>query len=139
MSTSTIQISLRPGQRIYLNGAVIRTDRKVTLELLNDATFLLESHVLQAHETNTPLRQLYFVVQTILIEPNGAERARKLFRQMHADVQASFNNPSINAGLAMVAIMVEGGRAFDALRLLRNLFPVEAAVLLASGTHAQAA
>ena len=40
-------ISLRGGERIYVNGAVLRVDRKVTLELINDVAFLLESQVMQ--------------------------------------------------------------------------------------------
>ena len=43
-----MNITLRAGERIYINGAVLRVDRKATLELLNDATFLLETHVMQA-------------------------------------------------------------------------------------------
>jgi flagellar biosynthesis repressor protein FlbT len=43
-----MNISLRRGERIFINGAVLRVDRKVCLELLNDVTFLLESHVMQA-------------------------------------------------------------------------------------------
>ena len=56
---STIQISLCAGQRIYLNGAVIRADRKVTLELMNDATFLLEGHILQARQIAKPLHAFH--------------------------------------------------------------------------------
>jgi flagellar protein FlbT len=41
-------------------------DRKATIELLNDAAFLLETPVIQASEATTPLRQLYFVVQMML-------------------------------------------------------------------------
>ena len=40
-------ISLRGGERIYVNGAVLRVDRKVTLELINDVAFLLEGQVMQ--------------------------------------------------------------------------------------------
>jgi len=43
-------LSLRSGGKVYVNGAVLRVDRKVNIELLNDVAFLLESHVLQAHE-----------------------------------------------------------------------------------------
>jgi flagellar biosynthesis regulator FlbT len=53
------------GERRYLNGAVIRLDRKATIELLSDAAFLLETHVIQASEATTPLRRVYFVVQVI--------------------------------------------------------------------------
>jgi len=136
---STIQISLRPGQRIYLNGAVIRADRKVTLELMNDATFLLEGHILQAHETHTPLRQLYYVVQTMLMAPETAEQTRGVFRKMYADTHTAFASPIVQNGLVKVATMVESGRTFDALRTLRLMFPMEDATLLTDPRPAHAA
>ena len=37
-----MHITLRPNEKIYINGAVLKVDRKVSFELLNDAVFLLE-------------------------------------------------------------------------------------------------
>ncbi len=125
-------ISLRPGQRIYLNGAVIRVDRKVTLELLNDATFLLESHVMQPEETTTPLRQLYYVVQMMLIDPSATENARQLFAEMVDGVGVTFQSEAVLSGLKDVAGLVEKGRNFEALRTIRGLFPHEDAILIRS-------
>ena len=68
---STLRISLKSGERIFINGAVLRVDRKVALEFLNDVTFLLENHVLQLEDATTPLRQLYFIAQMMLINPEG--------------------------------------------------------------------
>src|SRR5690606_1917209 len=56
---NTLKISLKANEKIYVNGAVIKADRKVSLEFLNDVQFLLQSHVLQPEEASTPLRQLY--------------------------------------------------------------------------------
>ena len=42
---SSFKIFLKANERIFINGAVIRVDRKVSLELLNDVQFLLENHV----------------------------------------------------------------------------------------------
>ena len=64
-----MNITLRAGEKLYINGAVIRVDRKATIELLNDVTFLLENHVLQASQATTPLRQIYFAVQVMLMDP----------------------------------------------------------------------
>lgn len=47
---STLRISLKSGERIFVNGAVLRVDRKVAVEFLNDVTFLLENHVLQPED-----------------------------------------------------------------------------------------
>ncbi|MCT8267853.1 flagellar biosynthesis repressor FlbT [Afifella sp. JA880] len=134
-----MRISLRPGQRLFLNGAVIRVDRKVTFTLLNDATFLLDNHILQAHETTTPLRQLYFVIQTMLIDPDGAAAARRLFGDMHTRLKTTFKNDAILKDLEGVAGLVKGGRCFEALRTLRNLFEVESRILESSEQSARAA
>ena len=67
--TSTLKITLKPNEKLYINGAVIRADRKVSLEFLNDVQFLLEAHVLQAEQATTPLKQLYFIVQIMLMNP----------------------------------------------------------------------
>lgn len=123
--SKAIQISLRAGARIYINGAVVRVDRKVTLKLLNDVAFLLESHVLQAEETTTPLRQLYFVLQTILMDPGNAPAARALFNSVLSSTMSSFRNETIVAKLDLVVSMVAEDRVFDALREIRALFPIE--------------
>jgi flagellar protein FlbT len=124
-----IQISLKAGERIYINGAVVRSDRKVTLQLLNDVIFILESHVMQAEETTTPLRQLYFVVQALLMDPRNAAATLNLFRQMHASTMASFTNQTIRAELNAIAALVEDDSSFEALKRLRALFPSEDTIL----------
>lgn len=126
-----LRLSLRAGERVYMNGAVLRVDRKVSLELLNDASFLLETHVLQAEAATTPLRQLYFAAQTILIEPANAERARALFRTLQAGILAAVVDPDIRAGVTAAGPLVEGGRLIEALKLIRGLYPAEAALLAA--------
>ncbi len=130
-----IQISLKAGERIYLNGAVVRADRKVTLQLLNDVVFILESHVMQAEETTTPLRQLYFVVQALLMDPRNTEATRDLFRHMHASTMGSFANETVRAELNAIAGLVENDSAFEALKRLRALFPHEDAILDGPGAR----
>ncbi len=120
---------LRPGERVFINGAVLRVDRKVSVEFLNDVTFLLESHVMQADDTTTPLRQLYFIIQTMLIDPANAGSARQLFEQSHALLLASFKNEEILSGLKIVGELMAANRVFEALKTVRALFPIEAAVL----------
>jgi flagellar protein FlbT len=127
--SKSMNLSLRAGERIYLNGAVVRVDRKVSLELLNDVVFLLEAHVLQVEETTTPLRQLYFVLQTILMDPRNAEATLCLFREVHASTLASFSNETVTAGLGSAGALVAEGRLFEALRTIGGLFAVEDSIL----------
>lgn len=125
----TLKLSLRPGERIFVNGAVMRVDRKVSLELLNDATFLLESHVMQAADATTPLRQLYFLVQMMLIAPESGAEATDAFRKTYPLLMAAFSNPAVRDGLMDVAEQIERSRPYEALRTLRGLIPVEDAIL----------
>lgn len=125
MMKNTLKISLKPNEKIYINGAVIRVDRKVTLELLNDVQFLLESHVLQAEEASTPLKQLYFIVQVMLMNPQDALAARDLFRKSLPLLLATFTNEHICATLKQVDRLVGEGHVYDALKAIRSLYAFE--------------
>lgn len=122
---NTLKISLKPGEKIFLNGAVIRVDRKVTIELLNDVQFLLENHVLQADNASTPLRQLYFILQIMLMNPEGAADARAMFRKSLPLLIASFSNEAIRAGLKHVDRLVAENHVYEALKQIRGLYRLE--------------
>ncbi|MBM7044641.1 MULTISPECIES: flagellar biosynthesis repressor FlbT [Rhizobium] len=126
---STLRISLKAGEKIFINGAVLRVDRKVALEFLNDVTFLLENHVLQPEDANTPLRQLYFIAQMILINPEGKEQSMMMFRKSIVMLLSCFHNEEVLAELKRIDGLVATGRAFDALKAIRGLYPVEDNIL----------
>jgi len=128
-----MSLSLRAHEKIYINGAILKFPHKVTLELLNDATFLLEAHVLQPEQTTTPLRQLYFVVQTMLIDPSSASMTRLLFEKMLTSTAGSFEDADVLHGLNQVDKLVTEDRFYEALKQLRGLFSVEAHILASSG------
>ncbi|MGD1035628.1 MAG: flagellar biosynthesis repressor FlbT [Roseiarcus sp.] len=120
-----MNITLHAGEKLYINGAVIRVDRKATIELLNDVTFLLENHVMQADQATTPLRQIYFAVQVMLMDPRATEAATGLSRRLIDAALQAFENPTIIAGLKAVADQIARSRHFEALKALRALFPLE--------------
>ena len=122
---NTLKISLKPNEKIYINGAVLRVDRKVSIELLNDVQFLLENHVLQADEASTPLRQLYFILQVMLMNPEGADQARMMFRKSLPLLLASFADEQIRSALKHVDRLVGEDHVYDALKTIRALYPLE--------------
>jgi flagellar protein FlbT len=125
----SIRLYLKPNEKLYLNGAVIKVDRKVSIELLNDASFLLANHVLQAEHADTPLRQLYFVVQMMLMDPMSVERPLQLFHEMASDLREAVKEQAILDGLAAVETAVLAGDYFNALKILRQIQPAEAELL----------
>jgi len=126
---NTLKISLKPNEKIYINGAVVRVDRKVSVEFLNDVQFLLENHVLQPEDASTPLRQLYFIAQMILISPESAAEARAMFRKSLGLMLASYRDEHICATLKDVDRMVAEEQVYDALKAIRSLYSLEAEIL----------
>jgi flagellar protein FlbT len=130
-----MRISLRAGEKFYLNGAVIAPDRKVSLELLNDATFLLEAHVIQLEDARTPLRQLYFVLQLMLMDPANAGAMREQADQMFIALDHAFGENEIVGKLRRVRHAYDARRYFEALKVLRALFAQEDGILAAGAPH----
>lgn len=128
-----MHISLRAGEKVYINGAVLRVDRKVSIELLNDATFLLASHVMNVEDATTPLRQLYFIIQVMLMSPSDSGGAREMFSDAVASTIAASKSVALATGLRDIERLVESNRIFEALKSVRALFPIEAEILASSG------
>jgi flagellar protein FlbT len=126
---ASLKITLKPGEKIYVNGAVLKVDRKVSLEFLNEVQFLLENHVLQPEDATTPLRQLYFIVQVMLMNPDGADDAREMFRRSLALLLAGFDNDQVLASLKHVDQLVAEGQVYEALKTIRTLYRTEEEIL----------
>ena len=120
-----MNITLRAGERLFINGAVIRIDRKASIELLNDVTFLLENHVMQAQAATTAVRQIYFAVQIMLMDPAAAANAAPLARSLIESALNAYRTPELTAGLKGVAVSLGRNRYFEALKTLRGLFALE--------------
>lgn len=122
-------INLKSGEKIFVNGAVLRVDRKVSIEFMNDVTFLLEAHVMQPEQTTTPLRQLYFIIQTMLIDPVNTDASKRLFDASYRCLCDTIARQDLRATLAEVRQSVETKRYYDALKSLRGCFALEDRIL----------
>ena len=122
---SALQIGLRAGERIYINGAVLQVDRKVRLELLNNATFLIGTHVMQLDQATTPMRQLYFLIQSLMMDPGVTDSLRPAIDAMIAGSARDANDPARVEVLLHVGCLLSDGSAFEALKAVRGLVQVE--------------
>jgi flagellar protein FlbT len=122
-----LKITLRAGERIFVNGGVLKVDRKVSIELMNDVIFLLEQHVMKPEDTTTPLKQLYFMIQMMLMDPALHMKARMMARESVSNLTVSVRDREILQGLLETGELLDGDRPFDALKRVRTLLPLEAA------------
>ena len=118
-------VHLKRGEKLYVNGAVLKVDRRTSIEFLNDVTFLLENHVMQAEEATTPCRQLYFVVQTMLMDPANAGLTAELYKHLSGRLRSTSTSLDLAALLDAADQKVGESRYFDALKQLRLAFSHE--------------
>ncbi|MBI2720130.1 MAG: flagellar biosynthesis repressor FlbT [Rhizobiales bacterium] len=130
-----MQIHLKRGEKIYVNGAVVRVDRRASLEFLNDVNFLLENHVIQAEEARTPFKQLYFVVQTMMIDPENAGVTHELYKHLSHRLGAAIDTAELKEALVAADEKVKAGRLFEALKQLRAVFTLEESLLDTANPH----
>ena len=126
-----LKITVRGGDRLFVNGAILRMDRKVGIEMLNEATFLLEQHVIDQNETSSPLRQFYFITQAILIEPALNNTARSLASHCLASLFVAYGETdrALASGLKEVEVLFRSERFIETLKKIRSLLPLEARIL----------
>jgi flagellar biosynthesis repressor protein FlbT len=122
---STFKVALRANERLYINGAVISCDRKTCIEFLNDVNFLMENHVMQAGQATTPLRQLYFVIQVMLMSPQDITAALGLYRVQLPATLGAFSHQAILSQVKDADRLVHEARYYEAMRALRAVFSLE--------------
>jgi flagellar protein FlbT len=115
-------IHLKRGEKLYVNGAVLRVDRRTSLEFLNNVTFLLENHVMQPDEATTPLKELYFVVQTMLMDPTNANMTLEVYKHLSHRVRQMSEDKIVQDQIDLADQRIASGRYFDALKHLRRCF-----------------
>jgi flagellar protein FlbT len=67
----------------------------------------------------------------MLINPEGAEQSKVMFRKSIIMLLASFQHDEILAELKRIDAVVVSGRPFDALKAIRSLYPLEEKILSA--------
>ena len=70
-----LKLSLKPGERFVVNGAVLQNgDRRAVLLLQNKASILREKDIIQPEDANTPAKRIYFPIMMMYLDPPGANQ-----------------------------------------------------------------
>lgn len=70
-----LKLSLKPGERFVVNGAVLQNgDRRAVLLLQNKASILREKDIIQLEDANTPARRIYFPIMMMYLDPTEADK-----------------------------------------------------------------
>ena len=118
-------LKLKPGERMIVNGAVIRnpTDRGLTIHLLNKANVLQARDILLPENAKSVFGLLYLEIQAILLEPETAEVHRESFVRLAASIYAQAMRKSQQETLALITELLQLVGENQIYRALRKLRP----------------
>jgi flagellar protein FlbT len=116
-----LKFSLRPGEKVIVNGAVIgRGEEPGTFYLYNKANFLRGREVMKEDSANTIEKKLYLIIQLIYLFPEDAAESLRKFEAILA--QTLSERPDSASDLEQVAQFVRNQDYYRALKLTAKLF-----------------
>lgn len=121
-----LKLSLKPGEKFVLNGAVVQNgDRRGVLVLQNKASVLREKDIMQQEQANTPARRIYFPVMMMYLDEPGAERYYDEFVRRMSEFMGVIGNPKVLADCVDVSKYCMEREYYKALMMCRKLIEYE--------------
>ena len=121
-----LKLSLKPGEKFVLNGAVVQNgDRRTTLVLQNKASVLREKDIMQPEDAATPARRIYFPMMMMYLDDGGATRYYAEFAQRLTEFMGVIRNPEVLAECVAISKHAMAREYYKALMLCRKLIEYE--------------
>jgi len=121
-----LKLSLKPGEKFVLNGAVLANgDKRTSLVLQNKACVLREKDIMQNEEANTPARRIYFPVMMMYLDPDGCEDYYNDFAIRMTEFMGAIKNRDALATCLDISREVMSGAYYKALMSCKKLFDFE--------------
>lgn len=121
-----LKLSLKPGEKVVLNGAVIQNgDRRTTLLLQNKASVLREKDIMQTEDVNTPARRIYFPVMMMYLEGSDTADVYNEFALRMTEFMSAVRNASVLEECVAISRDVMSGDYYKALSRCRKLMDYE--------------
>lgn len=130
-----LKLSLKPGERFVLNGAVVQNgEKRSTLVLQNKASVLREKDIMHAEEVTTPARRIYFPVMMMYLSEKQDNALYDEFVMRMTDFMGAISDTEAMAECVSVSRDVMAGEFYKALIRCRKLIEFEDKRLSSVGT-----
>lgn len=121
-----LKLSLKPGEKFVLNGAVVQNgDRRGVLVLQNKASVLREKDIMQPQDANTPARRIYFPVMMMYLDEANAQSFYDEFVRRLSEFMNVISNPDILAECVSCSKHVLARQYYKALMGARKIVEYE--------------
>ena len=121
-----LKLSLKPGEKFVLNGAVVQNgDRRGVLILQNKSSVLREKDIMQIDEATSPARRIYFPVMMMYLDEAGASKFYDEFVKRLNEFMGAISNPELLADCIAISKHAMAREYYKALMLCRKLIEYE--------------
>ena len=128
-----LKLSLKPGEKFVLNGAVVENgDRRATLVLQNKASVLREKDIMHEHEVDTPAKRIYFPVMMMYLSSTSQDGLYDEFVLRMTEFMNAVGSSEVLSECVSVSREVMAGEFYKALLRCRKLIQYEAKLLAGS-------
>jgi flagellar protein FlbT len=129
----TLRISLRDGEKLVVNGALLCAHGRVTIGIESKAAILRGRELMDAAEATSPAKRLYVACISAYIDRDRSEQHQERILAALTEVMATLDTPAAAAACAGFARKLALSDHYRALADCRALIEMEkAAALLAS-------
>ena len=124
-----LHITLRNGEKMIVNGAVLRAVGRTQICFENKALLLRGRDVMTPEESDTPSKRLYFATMMAYIDPDGLERNRETLLVLIADLLDALEGLEAKAICTSYAQKIATSDFYAALGDCRRLIDYETVAL----------
>jgi len=119
-----LQLTLKPGERVVLAGAVIKNGHTVAhLQIENQVTLLRQKDILTEAKATTPCKKIYLVVQLMYIGDGLTSEFAQLYWDMVRDVLVAA--PSTKDLISQMSAYIVESKFYPALKVAKKLISYE--------------
>jgi flagellar protein FlbT len=119
-----LNLTLKPGERVILAGAVIKNGLTVAHLLIeNQVTLLRQKDILTEIEATTPCKKIYLVVQLMYIGGGLTDELTQAYWELVRGVLAAA--PSTNDLISQISAYIVESSFYPALKVAKKLISYE--------------
>ncbi len=121
-----LKLSLKPGEKFVLNGAVITNgEKRSSLIIQNKASILREKDILQQENVDTPAKRIYFPVMMMYLDEENWQEYYDEFAMRMTDFMNAVDSPDVLSYCVVISKDVMSREYYQALLKCRQLFEYE--------------
>ena len=98
-----LKLSLKPGEKFVLNGAVLANgDKRTSLVIQNKACVLREKDIMQPEGANTPARRIYLAIMMMYLDGEASEEPYNEFALRMTEFMGAISLPGLGDNEALM-------------------------------------